>query len=93
MQRSIRVQAKTSMRADEYARFETMHQQGKLLKPEQPAHVLAALALRGTRRYPRQPGKAAEGNSEGQETIIGAGAVGSFLNWDAEELQDLQLPQ
>jgi NAD(P)-dependent dehydrogenase (short-subunit alcohol dehydrogenase family) len=83
MQRQIRSEARGAMKEQELQRFEQMHKDGKLLKPEQPAHVLAALAVRGTLQHPRQPG------SDSDE---GAGTVGSFINWDAAELKDFQLP-
>jgi NAD(P)-dependent dehydrogenase (short-subunit alcohol dehydrogenase family) len=82
MQKSIREKAKEAMDPKEYVRFEEMHRDGKLLPPNKPGHVLAALAIRGTRSHPTLPNEKE-----------GAGAKGAYINWEAEELQDFQLPQ
>lgn len=82
MQKSIREKAKEFMDPNEYVRFEEMHRDGKLLPPEKPGHVFAALAIRGTRSHPTLPNEKE-----------GAGAKGAYINWEAEELQDFQLPQ
>ncbi|PKI86026.1 hypothetical protein MVES1_000092 [Malassezia vespertilionis] len=61
------------------AKFVEMHKNGKLLPPEKPAHVLAALALGGTRNEPK--------NAQGVEI----GATGTFCSWDDEALAQYQL--
>lgn len=81
MQKSIREKAKESMEPNEYARFEELHRDGKLLPPQKPGHVFAALAVRGTRSNPALPNEKE-----------GAGAKGAYINWEAEELSDFQLP-
>ena len=48
----------------------SLHRDGKLVPPEKPAEVLAALALRGTRAAPVLDDGTA------------VGADGTFLSWD-----------
>lgn len=45
MQRALREDHKTSLEPQVYAKFATVHKDGKLLKPEQPGHVMAKLVL------------------------------------------------
>ena len=45
MQRDIREVHGPSMKEQDVARFHNLHQEGGLLKPEQPGHVIAKLAL------------------------------------------------
>lgn len=45
MQRDIREVHGPSMKEQDVARFNRLHQEGGLLKPEQPGHVIAKLAL------------------------------------------------
>ncbi|PKY00331.1 NAD(P)-binding protein [Aspergillus campestris IBT 28561] len=45
MQRELREDHKTSLEPQVYAKFATVHKDGKLLKPEQPGHVMAKLVL------------------------------------------------
>lgn len=66
---------KLGMDAPSVKKFQDLHEQGKLVKPEDPAHVLAALAVRGALDQP----KTAEGK--------GAGREGAFLSWDEEVLR------
>lgn len=57
MQRDIREKARGKMTDADHQRFVDMHSQGQLLPPEKPAHVLAALAIRGTRDEPAGLGR------------------------------------
>ena len=50
MQREIREVHKDSM-GDENKKFQELHQTGKLLKPEQPGHVLAKLSLKAPKEF------------------------------------------
>lgn len=45
MQNDIRVVHSKSMDEKDNAKFQDLHQSGKLLKPEQPGHVIAKLAI------------------------------------------------
>lgn len=45
MQRELREVHRDNMPADVYAKFHNAHKDGKLLKPEQPGHVMARLVL------------------------------------------------
>ncbi|PLB39803.1 SDR family oxidoreductase [Aspergillus candidus] len=45
MQRELREDHKTSLEPQVHAKFATVHKDGKLLKPEQPGHVMAKLVL------------------------------------------------
>ncbi|KAL1965453.1 hypothetical protein VTN77DRAFT_5709 [Rasamsonia byssochlamydoides] len=45
MQREIREDHRNNMEADIYSKFYNAHKEGKLLKPEQPGHVMAKLVL------------------------------------------------
>jgi NAD(P)-dependent dehydrogenase (short-subunit alcohol dehydrogenase family) len=45
MQREIREVHHKNMEADIYSKFFNAHKEGKLLKPEQPGHVMAKLVL------------------------------------------------
>ncbi|KAJ9126274.1 hypothetical protein QFC24_002005 [Naganishia onofrii] len=47
MQARLRELGPTSMDAEEFKRFETLHKEGKLLPPDSPGHVIASLAVRG----------------------------------------------
>ncbi|CEH18744.1 Predicted dehydrogenase [Ceraceosorus bombacis] len=80
MQTQIRSSGKESMDAASYDKFSGMHRDGTLLPPEQPGHVLAALAIRGTRDDPK--------GADGQ----GAGAKGGYIDWSSEELKSFRLP-
>jgi len=46
MQEELRAKGKGLMSEKDYARFTTAHEEGKLLKPEQPAEVIVTLALK-----------------------------------------------
>lgn len=48
MQGAIRERGAEHMTEKDHARFTGLHQEGKLVKPEEAGAVLAALALRGT---------------------------------------------
>lgn len=52
MQRDIREKGKAHMGEEEHSKFTQLHSTGKLLPAEQPGHVLAALAVMGTRSKP-----------------------------------------
>lgn len=82
MQEQLRSTGKDTMSPADYDRFLKMHADGKLLKPEQPGHVLAALAVKGTRAYPTD----ADGSG------AGAGEKGAFVNWNDTVMADFQLP-
>lgn len=45
MQRELREDHATSLDAEMHSKFTTVHKDGKLLKPEQPGHVMAKLVL------------------------------------------------
>ena len=45
MQRELREDHSTTLEADMHGKFTTVYKEGKLLKPEQPGHVIAKLAL------------------------------------------------
>lgn len=45
MQRELREDHATNMDAEMHSKFTTVHKSGKLLKPEQPGHVMAKLVL------------------------------------------------
>lgn len=47
MQQDIRKKHSASMQEKDVARFHQLHEEGSLLKPEQPGHVIAKLALDG----------------------------------------------
>ena len=47
MQRDIREVHSLSMQEKDVARFHQLHRDGSLLRPEQPGHVIAKLALDG----------------------------------------------
>lgn len=55
-------------------KFIGLHRDGKLVKVEDPSHVLAALAVRGSLDEP----KTKEGGAAGRE--------GAFLSWDEDVL-------
>ena len=50
MQSDIRNVHSSLMDEKDVARFQTLHQEGQLLKPEQPGHVIARLALNASRQ-------------------------------------------
>lgn len=79
MQAQIRTDGHKAMLSTEMERFLTTHNEGKLLRPEQPAHTIAALAVKGTRTEPK--------TSDGK----GVGEVGGFINWDAPEMDGFKL--
>ena len=45
MQRELREVHVTNLEPQVHAKFTTVHKDGKLLKPEQPGHVMAKLVL------------------------------------------------
>lgn len=45
MQREVREVHSTTMQEKDVAKFHQLHKDGSLLKPEQPGHVIAKLAL------------------------------------------------
>lgn len=81
MQEQVRGSGKDSMSPADYQKFFNLHKDGELLKPEQPGHVIAALAVNGTRSHPT--------DAEGEK---GAGEQGSFLNWNDKVMDAFQLP-
>ena len=52
MQAQLRSEGKETIDPTDYKRFIDMHTNEKLLKAEQPGHVIAALATKGTRETP-----------------------------------------
>lgn len=49
MQRAIREEHNKAMSASDQEKFQGLHKQGKLVRPEQPGGVIANLAVRGRR--------------------------------------------
>lgn len=45
MQRELREDHISNLESDVHNKFTTVHKEGKLLKPEQPGHVIAKLSL------------------------------------------------
>ena len=45
MQRDVREKHSKTMQEADNVKFHTLHKEGKLLKPEQPGHVMARLVL------------------------------------------------
>lgn len=45
MQRALREDHATNLEAQMHSKFTTAYKEGKLLKPEQPGHVMAKLVL------------------------------------------------
>ncbi|KAJ9475278.1 putative oxidoreductase [Pseudozyma hubeiensis] len=74
MQSLLRSEKGQAMKKDERERFLTLHKEGKLLRPEQPAASIAALAVKGTRSEPK--GKDGEG----------LGKQGAFVTWNEDVL-------
>ncbi|SAM85001.1 related to dehydrogenase [Ustilago bromivora] len=75
MQTLLRAKGKDQMKEQEAKRFLDLYQNAKLLKPQQPAWTIAALATRGTRQMPKgKDGKA-------------FGEVGAFLTWNEDVLE------
>ncbi|CDU22178.1 uncharacterized protein SPSC_00808 [Sporisorium scitamineum] len=74
MQTLLRDSGKGAMKEAELERFWTLHKEGKLLKPEQPAFTIAALAAKGSREEPR--------GKDGK----GLGEQGAFVTWNDEVL-------
>lgn len=74
MQTLLRGEGGKAMKQEEVERFLTLHKEGKLLKPEQPAYSIAALATRGTRDQPK--------DKDGK----GLGAQGAFVTWNDDLL-------
>lgn len=72
----VNIRGTDKMREDEQNKFRTMHKEGTLVPVEKPAHVLAALAVRGTRSDPTKDGEAL-GN-------------GVFVSWDDASLAAFQ---
>lgn len=66
----VQIRTTDQMPAAQLEKFVGLHRDGKLVPPEKPAEVLAALAMRGTRTEP----VLADGTA--------AGASGAFLSWD-----------
>lgn len=81
MAADIRNRGLSAMGETGHARFIKLHRDGALLPPEQPANVLATLAIRGTREEPKTP--------EGE----GAGAKGAYIDWASKELAAFRLPE
>ncbi len=75
MQTLLRGKGKDAMKEEEMERFMTLHKEGKLLRPEQPAFTIAALATKGSRDEPR--------GKDGK----GLGGVGAFVTWNEDVLE------
>lgn len=73
---------KLGMDSAAIAKFNSLRDEGKLLPPEDPAHVVAALVTRGTLEEP----KVKDGSA-------GAGAKGEFISWDEPQLADFRREQ
>ncbi|WFD20945.1 hypothetical protein MCAP1_003200 [Malassezia caprae] len=78
MQAQIR--ASEQMPAEAKAKFLALYKEGKLLPARKPAHVLAALAVRGSRTSPQL------------DTGSCPGADGTFVSWDDAASATLQAP-
>ncbi len=78
MQTLLRSDGHTAMKKEEMERFLTLHKEGKLLKPEQPAWSIAALATRGKRNEPK--------DKDGK----GLGEVGAFVTWNEDVFGGIQ---
>ncbi|CAO1623113.1 unnamed protein product [Sympodiomycopsis kandeliae] len=79
MQADIRNKGEsTGMDGPSVQKFKDLHSQGKLVQPEDPAHVLAALAVRGQLENPK--------TNDGK----GAGREGAFLSWEEEVLKEFR---
>ncbi|CBQ69676.1 conserved hypothetical protein [Sporisorium reilianum SRZ2] len=74
MQTLLRSTGKHAMKPEELERFMALHRDGKLLRPEQPAFTIAALAAKGSRQTP----SAKDGK--------GLGEQGAFVTWNDELL-------
>lgn len=70
----VQVRGTDRMKSDEHNKFLTMHKEGKLLPVGKPAHVLAALAIKGTRTEPK--------NKDGEPY-----GTGIFVSWDDPSLE------
>lgn len=68
------------MTPTEHSRFTTLHAQSQLVPAYKPAHVLAALAVRGSRDEPKEKG-----------TGKGIGGLGGFVDWAGEELAEYRV--
>ena len=75
MQTLLRAKGKEAMKEAEIERFLTLHKEGKLLKPEQPAFSIAALATKGSRDEPK--------DKDGK----GLGSQGAFVTWNEDVLK------
>ncbi|CAO1622479.1 unnamed protein product [Parajaminaea phylloscopi] len=75
IQSVLRDGEKMGMDASAIDKFRGLRDDGKLLQAEDPAHVVAALATRGTLEEPK--------NSDGS---AGAGGKGDFISWDEPQL-------
>ncbi|KAF6766984.1 Short-chain dehydrogenase/reductase SDR [Kalmanozyma brasiliensis GHG001] len=75
MQTLLRGAGKDAMKPQEVERFVTLHKEGKLLRPEQPAFSIAALATKGTRDEPK--------GKDGK----GLGGQGAFVTWNEDVLE------
>lgn len=78
MQEQLRNTGSDRMTKADYDKFTKMFNDGELLPAEKPGHVMAALAVNGTRIYPAE--------SDGK----GAGSKGSFINWNDEVFAEFQ---
>ncbi|TKY90250.1 hypothetical protein EX895_000248 [Sporisorium graminicola] len=74
MQTLLRSSGKGAMKEQELERFLSLHKEGKLLRPEQPAFTIAALAAKGSRQEPK--------GKDGK----GLGEQGAFVTWNDEVL-------
>lgn len=76
IQTVLRDGEKLGMDSSAISRFHSLRDEGKLLKAEDPAHVVAALITRGTLDEP----KVKDGSA-------GIGAKGEFVSWDEPQLE------
>ncbi|SPO32795.1 related to dehydrogenase [Ustilago trichophora] len=75
MQTLLRSQGREAMKQHEVQRFLDLHRDGMLLKPQQPAYTIAALATKGNRHEPK--------GKDGK----GLGEQGAFVTWNDDVLQ------
>lgn len=75
MQTLLRDSGKEAMKEAEMERFLALHREGKLLRPEQPAFTIAALAAKASRVEPK---------GEGGK---GLGEQGAFVTWNDAVLE------
>lgn len=84
MQRELREDHVTTMDAEMHSKFTTAHKSGKLLKPEQPGHVMAKLVLDAPKDL------SGRFLSYVQSTLTGKRSMLTGSRWDDKELDAFQ---